>query len=252
VLTLPTERTPATITNPKQLILFGLPKSGKTSILTYLDDCLIIDIDGGTGYYDAMSLPVKTLEDLSEIRKALIIKKKETGRVPYKYIALDTITTLGELIIPLAGVLYKKTAMGKSYKGDDVRTLPNGAGYMYVRKAFISVIESFQPLCDNIIYTAHVREKLFEKRGNEFTATEVDLEGKLRTIIPGRCDSIGYVYRKKNETYISFLTSESVVCGSRSNHLKNKEIMIAKSADNININETHWDKIYLPHTDPLL
>lgn len=242
---LPTVKSRATLVNPRQLILFGLPKSGKTAILSHLEDCLIVDIDGGTDYYDTMSVKVNNLEELRELVVELSKKKKELGHNPYKYIALDTITVLNDLVTPLAADLYRKTSMGKNFKGDDIRSLPNGAGYKYIRDAFEFVVNQFVPLCDHLIFTAHVRDKMFEKDGKEFSAMEVDLEGKLRTIVPGKADAVGYVYRKDNQTIISFITKDAVICGSRSNHLKNKEIVIAESSDGINIDKTYWDKIYI-------
>ena len=34
-------------TNPKVMLLYGAPKVGKTTALSQLDDCLIIDTEGG-------------------------------------------------------------------------------------------------------------------------------------------------------------------------------------------------------------
>jgi hypothetical protein len=42
-------------------------------------------------------------------------------------------------------------------------------------------------------------------------------------------DAIGYVYREKNETKISFIPDNNLICGARSEHLRNKEISVATS-----------------------
>jgi hypothetical protein len=47
-LTLPTSKIPAVSENPRYLILYGLPKAGKTSCLAQLDNNLIIDLEGGS------------------------------------------------------------------------------------------------------------------------------------------------------------------------------------------------------------
>ena len=44
-LTLPTSKIPAISENPKYLVIYGLPKAGKTSCLAQLDNNLIIDLD---------------------------------------------------------------------------------------------------------------------------------------------------------------------------------------------------------------
>lgn len=50
--------------------------------------------------------------------------------------------------------------MGKTYQGTDIRTLPNGSGYMYLRQAVRKVIDMFRDLCDSLILIAHVKEKM--------------------------------------------------------------------------------------------
>lgn len=42
-ITLPTSKVPALTQDPKYLILFGLPKVGKTTTLATLDNNLILD-----------------------------------------------------------------------------------------------------------------------------------------------------------------------------------------------------------------
>ena len=40
---LPTEKTKIATNNPKNLIIFGLPKVGKTTLVSKLPKCLIVD-----------------------------------------------------------------------------------------------------------------------------------------------------------------------------------------------------------------
>ena len=40
--------------------------------------------------------------------------------------------------------------MGKSYRGD-VRMLPNGAGWFYIRQAVRKVIDMFRELCELLL-----------------------------------------------------------------------------------------------------
>ncbi len=47
MIELPTERKKVENYNPKLIILFGLPKSGKSSIVASLDSNLIIDLEDG-------------------------------------------------------------------------------------------------------------------------------------------------------------------------------------------------------------
>ena len=63
-MTLPTEKIPAVSTNPKYLILYGSPKAGKTSCLAQLENNLIIDLEGGSTFIDAMAIQGRSIEDL--------------------------------------------------------------------------------------------------------------------------------------------------------------------------------------------
>jgi hypothetical protein len=245
MLILPKEKNKPKVNNPRFLILFGRPKSGKTTLLSKLDNCLIIDLEGGSEFLEALSIQARTIEDLANISRAINEETAKTGKKPYKYIAIDNATRLEEMCLGYAKVLYKQTPMGKSYNGDDIRTLPNGSGYMYLRMAVRKVIDMFRNLCDNFILIGHTKEKMINKEGEELSEMALDLVGKLGDIVCGEADAVGYVYRKKNETIISFEGGDNSVREARAPHIRGKKIVIAESNENNEIN-VHWDRIYLP------
>ena len=149
------------------------------------------------------------------------------------------------MALPYAVQLYKATPMGKSYQGTDVRTLPNGSGYLYLQQAVRKIIDMFRDLCDNFILIGHLKDKMINKDGEELSEMSLDLVGKLANIICGEADAVGYVYRKKNETHISFEGGDNSVREARAPHLRGKNIVIAESDDSNNI-DVHWDRVYLP------
>lgn len=91
-IVLPTVKVPAETQDPKNLILFGLPKVGKTTILSTLENNLILDFENGSTYVDALKVKVSSLKELKEVIKAI----KDAGK-PYDYITIDTITALEEM-----------------------------------------------------------------------------------------------------------------------------------------------------------
>lgn len=135
--------------------------------------------------------------------------------------------------------------MGKNYQGTDIRTLPNGSGYMYIRQAVRKVIDMFRTLCETLILVAHTKDRQINMEGQEMNEMTLDLTGKLGDILCGEADAIGYVYRKKNQTIISFEGGESSVREARPEHLRGKKIVIAES-DEDNKLTFYWDKIFLP------
>lgn len=135
--------------------------------------------------------------------------------------------------------------MGKTYQGSDVRTLPNGSGYMYLRQAVRKVIDMFRDLCESLILVAHVKEKMINKEGEELSEMSIDLTGKLGDILCGEADAIGYVYRKKSDTIVSFEGGDNSIREARANHLRGKKIVVATSDENNNIT-VDMTKIFLP------
>jgi hypothetical protein len=241
---LPTEKIQPLRENVKFMVLFGKPKSGKTTIMSKLDDCLLIDLENGSDFLEVLSVKANNLTELYSIKQALEQKIKENdNKFPYKYIAIDTATKLEEMSLILAKKLYKDTVQGKGFEGNDVTKLPNGAGYRFVREAFEQIIDWFIPLCDALILLAHTNVTLINKEGKELNEMKVDLTGKLERIIAGKSDALGYVYREKNKTIISFEGGEDIVVEARPSHLKGKKIVIAESDENGNIT-TDWSLIF--------
>lgn len=245
MIVLPKERIKAKVENPRFLILFGKPKSGKTVIMSMLEGNLIIDLEGGSEFLEALAVQARSVKDLGDIASAIKEEINKTGKKPYKYITIDNASRLEEMCLSYAAQLYRATPMGKSYQGTDVRTLPNGSGYLYLREAAKKVINMFKDLCDNFILVGHTKDRMINKDGEELTEMAIDLVGKLGDILCGEADAIGYVYRKKNETHISFEGGDNSVREARAPHLRGRNIVIADSNENNEIT-AYWDKIYLP------
>ena len=246
-MNLPTSKNKPATDNPKLLILFGKPKSGKTTIMAALENNLIIDMEEGSNYVECMAVKAKTIDELKEIAVAI----RKAGN-PYKYITLDTITALEDLILPMALSDYRATPMGKSfglnpqtntYSYIDIRTLPNGGGYLYIREAFQKVVNIFRGLSDHVILIGHTKDRTINRDGKELSENLLDLSGKLERIISSKADALGYVYRKKNQTIINFNGGDDLVVEARPAHLRGKEIVIAESDEN-NVITTYWDKIF--------
>lgn len=243
-LTLPTSPVPAVSVNPSYLVIYGLPKSGKTSCVAQLENNLIIDLEGGSRFIDALAVQARTIEDLGKIAQAIRAKNKEVGHSFYKRITIDNATRLEDICMGYACTLYRKTELGKNWNGDDVTTLARGAGYKYLRDAVKKVIDMFRDLCDEFILIGHVKDSITDKDGQEINAKEIDLVGKLGKIICGMADAVGYVYRKENETHISFKSGgDGTVMEARARHIAGKDIIIATGNEDGSIT-TYWDRIY--------
>lgn len=245
MIVLPKEKQKPKVNNPKLLILFGRPKAGKSTLAASLDNNLIIDLENGYQALEALVVQARSVKDFGDIATAIREEIKNTGNKPYKYITIDNATRLEEMCLSYATQLYKASPQGKNYQGNDVRTLPNGSGYMWIRMAVKKVIDLFRDLSDTLILIAHVKERQINVEGQEMSEMALDLTGKLGDILCGEADAIGYVYRKKNETIVSFEGGENNIREARSEHLRGKKIVVATSDENNNVT-VDMSKIFLP------
>ena len=250
---LPTTKTKAERVNPKKIILFSNPKAGKTQAVAALENNLILDLEDGSQFVDAMKINIRKLAKDENKTPLIILKEvinkiseanKAKGDFVYKYITIDTVTALEDISLELANKLYQGTPMGRNWIGDDVTKLPNGAGYQYLRNAMDIILNEIEQLCDTLIILGHIKGKFIEKEGKEMEARGLALTGKIASILCANVDAIGYVYREENKTLVNFAPSESLVVGSRPDHLKNKIITLIESDDNGTLT-IKWDKIFI-------
>jgi len=253
-IVLPTAKVTAETKSPKNLIIFSKPKVGKTSLIAELPNCLVLDLESGSDYVDAIKLKASTVQEIKEIGQAII----EAGK-PYQYIAVDTITALETMCIKEAERMYMSTPMGTAWlkkkpdgtidsaslklKYGNVLNLPNGQGYGYLRDAIVKTIEYIKTLAPRIILLGHVKDAQIEKAGAEVNSMDLDLTGKIKRIVSSQSDAIGYLYRKGNQNLLTFKTKDDVTCGARPTHLRNQEIVLSELKDDEFI--THWDKVYI-------
>ena len=238
-IVLPTSKVKAERQNPKRMVIYSKPKTGKTTAYAGLEDNLILDLENGSDYVEALKVKISNLQELLDAGKAI----KAAGN-PYKYITIDTVTALEDMIQPLAIKLYRQTPMGKNYDGDNVTTLPNGAGYLYIRQAFFQVLDFIDTLAPHIILSGHIKDKVVDDKGEMVMSANIDLTGKIKSLICANADAIGYMYRKGNKTILSFKTNEEVTCGARPEHLRNEEIVVTEMNEKGEL-QFHWDKIYV-------
>ena len=235
---LPTSKISAERVNPKRIVIYSKPKTGKTTAYAGLENNLILDLENGADYVEALKIKISNLQELLDTGKAI----KEAG-CPYKYVTVDTVTALEDMIMPLAIKLYKKTPMGKNFDGDTVTTLANGAGYLYIRQAFFQVLDFIDTLAPHIILSGHIKDKVVDDKGEMVMSANIDLTGKIKSLICANADAIGYMYRKGNKTILSFKTNEEVTCGARPDHLRNEEIVITEMIDGVL--KTSWEKVFI-------
>jgi len=247
MVNLPKKPTEPITKNAQFMIIFSKPKAGKTTAMSLLKNNLIIDIEEGSDFVGGLKVKANNLSELSEIKKSL--QEEAKNGFKYDYITIDTATALEDIVNPLATKLYQNTPMGKTYGSkpgeDDVKKLRNGAGYLYLREAYMQVIEGFKPLVGKcLILLGHVADKMINKNGEEVSEMSLDLTGKLGRIVYSKADAIGYLYRDKNKCMLNFNGGGDAIIEARPTHLAGQLITLTEKNDKGEI-ISNWDKIFI-------
>jgi hypothetical protein len=206
------KRKPVSI-NPNVLLLYGAPKVGKTTMLSKLDDCLIIDTEKGSRMIEGYISEVNSRDELIK----MLVEIKESKDVKFKYIALDTIDKIAE---------WAERRVCEEEGVSSIADLAFGKGYGLVREKVSKTVSHFKEVAEHLIIIGHRKVAYAVTEGNPIVVPEsLDLTGKLKNVIMAGCDAIGYVYRNdKEELMVSFKANEAIEAGSRCPHLKGKAV----------------------------
>ena len=244
ILELPKQKIKASTLSPELMVVYSKYKQGKTTSLSYLDNCLILDLENGSNFVEALKIKINNAQDIRKYGDMIISQGK-----PYKYIAVDTMTALEDYALPVAMKLYQATPIGKNYGSkpgeDSILKLPNGAGYYWLRLAMENLLDYIRTLAPRIILSCHLKEKLITIDSKEVSSYDIDLTGKMRNIVCAKADAIGLIKREGNKTIISFKTNDLVSCGARPMHIRKKDIVLLESDNNGNIIKNGWKEIYI-------
>ena len=254
-LILPKAPTKSKLINPSPLLIFGVPKIGKTTSIAALENCLVINLEDPVQTADGMVVYAPTLTAFKAVLKAIVKEGK-----PYDYLAIDTLTKLEEFCIVRAEEIYSNSPMGSGWiKNDDqgrllktsgkykyksILFLPNGSGYQYLRQAFEEITTQIKKCAPNIIYIAHVKQTNILKDGVEFSSSDINLVGKNKQSISAEAQAIAFMRRVGGKNYLCFQPSDDVLAGCKIKRLEGKELLISEYDENDNL-VTYWDQVYI-------
>lgn len=269
-LVLPEDITIAEETNPRDLVIVGIPKVGKGSILGSLTKCknaLVLDLEhGGYEYIDARKLSTYDKQDSNKwdsfknyikYRNLLLENKGK-----YDYLIIDGLSDLDDLSQIGGTLAYMNTVQGKKFNREgnsetgkkyeftdpewkSVNTLGEGYGYQFSRKWFLDQIDIFRQISPYRIYAAHIADKLIKENGKEeVTGAEIALTGKLKTIFAAKVTALAKLVADENKRYLNFeVVNDAILAGSRNPKLKGRILISEKNLETDEI-VTFWEKIF--------
>lgn len=164
------------------VMLYGEPKSGKTTTATKFPNHLILGFEKGwNAIPGAMAMPINSWSDF---KKALRQLKDPAVQQKFETIIIDTADIAYDYcekyICNLKGV-------------DNVGAIPFGQGYTLVGKEFDECLRLIVQLNYGLVIISHSQDKTFtNEQGIEYNQIVPTLANKARLICQRMCDIIGY------------------------------------------------------------
>lgn len=190
----------------KYMLLYSLPKAGKTSLAAQFPKSLILGFE--KGYNGLAGVMAVDLPKWSKMKEVLRDLKKPEVQEKFDTIIVDTATIAWELAEEYICMQNDVT---------EISEIPWGRGYKLTAKEFNSTMRQITMLGYGLVFISHSEEKPIAdgEEGETFVAPA--LEKRAYKIINGMVDIIGYIkvdLENGNRTLIT-RANKHVVAGSR-------------------------------------
>ena len=203
----------------KFLLIYGQPKTGKSTFGSQLPRALFMNFEQGTNALAGIkSQPILRWTDA---KKVLTQLRKPQAKEIYDTIVVDTAS--------IAWQLCEKYICQRE-NVDSIRDVPWGQGWNMLKQEFSEFWREITLLGFGILFIAHSKDKPTEMRtedGEAITAVCPDLPNQCYTIINSIVDIIGYLQVQMNpdgtsERFLYTRSTPTIFAGSRYQYLAPK------------------------------
>ena len=203
----------------KFLLIYGQPKTGKSTFGSQLPRSLFMNFEQGTNALAGIrSVPILRWTDA---KKVLTQLRKPQAKEMYDSIVVDTAS--------IAWQLCEKYVCQREGV-DSIRDIGWGQGWNMLKTEFSEFWREITLLGFGILFIAHSKDKPTEMRdeeGEAITAVCPDLPNNAYTIINSIVDIIGYLQVQMNpdgtsERYLYTRSTPTIFAGSRYQYLAPK------------------------------
>ena len=203
----------------KFLLIYGQPKTGKSTFGSQLPRALFLNFEQGTNALAGIrGVPILRWTDA---KKVLTQLRKPQAKEMYDSIVVDTAS--------IAWQLCEKYICQREGQ-ESIRDIAWGQGWNMLKAEFSEFWREITLLGFGILFIAHSKEKPTEMRdedGNAISAVCPDLPNQAYTIINSIVDIIGYLQVQMNpdgtsERYLYTRSTPTIFAGSRYQYLKPK------------------------------
>lgn len=204
--------------NNRLFLIYGSPKTGKTSYSASWPESIIIDLENGANDIECVRVKPRTLKELKESLTMPELKD-------YQTIVIDSLDILYSLIERnTISVLNKQAKTNYNYIG----AFQFGAGWSHAKNSLKSwIFEFIIPLMHdnkNVILICHEKSEVVKRAGkDDETKYGISLPGQTATLVTSLADAIGRVHIKNGKHMISFSPAHDLG-GSRIKALAGRDI----------------------------
>ena len=200
----------------KFLMIYGLPKSGKSTFGSQLPRALFMNFEQGTNALAGIrSVPILRWTDA---KKVLTQLRKPQAKEMYDTVVVDTVS--------IAWQLCERYICQREGQ-ESIRDIGWGQGWTMLKNEFSEFWREITLLGFGILFIAHSKEKPTEMRdenGETITAVCPDLPNNAYTIVNSIVDIIGYLQVQMNpdgtsERYLYTRSTPTIFAGSRYQYL---------------------------------
>ena len=200
----------------KSFLFYGLPKVGKTTLLSKFPKCLILSFEPGTNALD--NVYVQPIPRWAVMKDALKELRKDSIKEKFDFIGIDT----GDIAWELC---EKHICMTNGVS--ELADIPWGKGYALCKKEFSDTFREIATLGYGICFISHSTEKTMkDEKGNEYVTLAPALPTRPYDIINKMVDTIGYIRAVRNpetgenKTFLFLRGDDRFVAGSRFKYLE--------------------------------
>ncbi len=202
--------------------IYGAPKTGKTTLATQMNNCLLIATEKG---YNALpGVMAQDVTSWSEIRQVYRELKKDEVKKTFDAIIIDTVDIAAEMCQKYICNQNDIEALGE---------LPYGQGWTKFKNEFNDVFRGLTQLGYAVFFIGHHKEQTIAVDGEDKIYIRSAMSNSTRSVITGMADIIGYAHQQRGRD-MSVLTlrspDDTIECGGRFKYLPNE---IEMSYDNL-------------------
>lgn len=188
------------------LLIYGQPKVGKSTLASQIPNALFLATEKGHNFLQVHKVDINKWEDVLDIGKSLLSQKHN----------------FKTLVIDIADYFYKhceRYVMDK-HQVEHPSDLGFGKGFSLVKDEFTRVVQRLNSVGVGLVFISHAKEKTIKTKTAEWTMMATSLGAGPEGVISGLCDLILYCYiTEDGERMMRTKPTKYVLAGDRSKKL---------------------------------